>query len=48
MPKIKKRLKVVDLFAGTGGFSLGLDQIGAFKTIFANDFDNNSKESARF
>lgn len=44
MTKIKKKLKVVDLFAGTGGFSLGLHQTGSFKTIFANDFDQNSKE----
>lgn len=41
---LKKKKKVVDLFAGTGGFSLALEQTGLFKTVFANDFDPSSKE----
>lgn len=30
---------VVELFAGVGGFRLGFDSAGGFKTIYANDFD---------
>src|SRR5665809_88264 len=40
----KKKMRIVDLFAGTGGFSLGLEQTGMFKTVFANDLDASSKE----
>ena len=39
-----KKLKICDLFAGTGGFSLGLEQSGKFQTIFANDFVPESKK----
>src|ERR1700747_1485946 len=39
-----KIYKVCDLFAGTGGFSLGLEQTGRFKTVYANDFEPSSKE----
>jgi len=39
-----KTLRVCDLFAGTGGFSLGLEQTGRFKTVFANDFVLESKK----
>ena len=32
-------LTVVELFAGVGGFRLGFEKAGGFKTIYANDFD---------
>ena len=35
--------KMVDLCSGTGAFSLAFEQTGKVKTIFANDFDKNSK-----
>lgn len=39
-----KTLKTADFFAGVGGVRLGFEQAG-FKTIFANDFDKNCKET---
>ena len=38
-----RKYKIIDLFAGTGGFSLGLEQTNRFKTVFANDFEASSK-----
>jgi len=35
--------KLIDLCCGTGAFSLAFEQTGKAKTIFANDFDKNSK-----
>jgi DNA (cytosine-5)-methyltransferase 1 len=35
--------KFIDLFAGTGGFSLALEGVG-FKNVFANDVDSNSEK----
>lgn len=35
----KRKLKVIDLFAGAGGFTLGLCQTGRFEPVFANDFN---------
>lgn len=34
-----KNLKIVELFAGVGGFTLGFKNVGGFKTVYANDFD---------
>lgn len=34
-----KKYKVIDLFAGAGGFTLGFMQTGRFEPIFANDFN---------
>ena len=33
------KFKVVDLFAGIGGFTLGFHKEGSFQTVFANDVD---------
>lgn len=35
--------KMIDLCAGTGGFSLAFEKTGKIKIILANDFDKNSK-----
>lgn len=40
-----KDLTVVELFAGVGGFRLGFDHAGGFKTIYANDFDDWCKKT---
>ena len=37
------KLKIVDLFFGTGAFSLGLEQTGRFINIFSNDLLSSSK-----
>jgi len=34
-----RKLKVIDLFAGAGGFTLGFVQTGKFEPVFANDFN---------
>lgn len=39
----KSVLKMVDLCAGTGAFSLGFEQTGCVETVFANDVDKNSE-----
>jgi predicted RNA methylase len=39
-----KQLKVVDLFAGTGAFSLAFREFGA-SVVFANDMSESSKKS---
>lgn len=36
---------VVELFAGIGGFRIGFDKAGGFKTIYSNDFDKWCKTS---
>lgn len=38
------RLKLVDLFAGTGAFTYVFDNTNAFETIFANDMLDSSEE----
>lgn len=46
MPNIEnlnKKYKLVDLCAGTGAFSLAFEQTGKVSTIYANDYDKNSK-----
>jgi DNA (cytosine-5)-methyltransferase 1 len=35
--------KVAEFFAGTGGFSHGLKNVGCFETIFANDINKHCK-----
>ena len=39
----KKEFEMIDLFAGTGAFSLAFNKYG-IKTLFANDFCMNSKK----
>ena len=38
-----QKYKLIDLCAGTGAFSLAFENSGKVETIFANDFDANSK-----
>jgi len=37
-------MKTIDLFAGIGGISTGMESVG-FRTVFANDIDPRSKET---
>ncbi len=39
----KKNMKVLDLFSGIGGFSLGLESTGHFKTVAFCDNDKFCK-----
>jgi site-specific DNA-cytosine methylase len=34
---------MIDLFAGTGGFSLGFHATGMVETVYANDIEKCSK-----
>ena len=43
MVAIKNKLKVLDLFSGLGGFSLGLERTGHFETVAFCDNDKYSK-----
>lgn len=47
MTKVDKNttqpLRVVELFAGVGGFRLGFDLAGGFETVYSNDFDKACK-----
>lgn len=38
-------LRIAELFAGVGGFTLGFRNAGGFKTIYANDFDRWCKKT---
>ena len=38
-----KKLKMVDLFAGTGAFTLAFEQTGKVECVFANDMIKHSK-----
>lgn len=42
--KTKHGFKTIDLFAGVGGIRLGFEKAG-FKTVFANDFEPQCKET---
>ena len=35
-----KKLRCASFFAGVGGIDLGFEQTGAFKTVYANEFDS--------
>ena len=47
MPKKKPENTVVELFAGVGGFNLGLEKSG-WKTIFANQWEPGKKNQWAF
>ena len=42
--KPKTKYKMIDLFAGTGAFSYAFESTNRFETLFANDYDENSKK----
>jgi len=42
--KLKHGFRTIDLFAGIGGIRIGFENAG-FKTVFANDFEPNCKET---
>lgn len=39
-----KIVKVVELFAGVGGFRIGLERVGAFKTVWSNQWEPATKK----
>ena len=43
--KKNRDLTVVELFAGIGGFRIGFDRAGGFKTVYSNDFDSWCKKT---
>ena len=38
-----QKYRLVDLFAGTGAFSLAFQQTGLVETVFSNDMESSSK-----
>jgi len=50
MPKRQQSLRVVELFAGVGGFRLGLERASGnkFKTIWANQWEPNKSQNSQF
>jgi DNA (cytosine-5)-methyltransferase 1 len=42
---MKKKLKVVDLFSGCGGLSIGFEMTGKFEVVAGNDFDRDSLQA---
>lgn len=47
MAKQSVPLRVMELFAGVGGFRLGLERSG-WKTVFANQWEPSTKSQAAF
>ena len=45
LPEIGEPLKVLDIFAGAGGFSHGLDAAGQFQTKWAIEWDKGAAEA---
>lgn len=39
--------KILDLFSGAGGFSLGLDSLKGFKTVLATDFNDSALQTLK-
>lgn len=47
-PNGLRKYRVVDLFAGAGGFTKGLVKTGRFEPVFANDFNEWAKETYNY
>ncbi len=41
---VSKTIKVVELFAGVGGFRIGLERTGVFKTVWSNQWEPATKK----
>lgn len=41
----KREIRIVSLFSGCGGLDLGFEQVGDYKTVWANDFKHEACET---
>lgn len=44
---MNKEIKIVSLFSGCGGLDLGFEQVGNYRTVWANDFKHEACETFR-
>lgn len=45
---MKKKFKIIDLFAGVGGIRKGFEETGKCESVYANDFDKDCKVTYDF
>ena len=41
--EIRNMIRVAELFAGVGGFRVGLERAGGYKVVFSNQWEPSTK-----
>jgi len=42
--RIRNMIRVAELFAGVGGFRVGLEKAGGYKVVFSNQWEPSTKK----